>query len=161
MPAVSDSSPLILYARIGQLGLLHALFDEVVVPPAVWWEVVTEGAGRYGATELPRSAWIRLVPLPPTGLLSSVRLLDRGEAEAITLSVALSLDGPVILDDRRARRIALDLGLRVVGSAGLLNLAKQVGVTPTVRPLLDELRAAGLYLSDAAADRFLDAAGER
>ena len=52
MPAVSDSSPLILYARIGRLDLLADTYGEIAVPPAVWAEVVTEGANRSGESEL-------------------------------------------------------------------------------------------------------------
>jgi len=67
---------------------------------------------------------------------------------------------PIILDDLPARRTAARLGLSVTGTAGVLVLAKQEGLVREFKPLLRELRAAGLYLSDAAADRFLDLADE-
>ncbi len=59
MPAVSNSSPLILYAAIGRLELLRETYDEIAVPPAVWREVVAAGTGRAGASEVAQSSWIR------------------------------------------------------------------------------------------------------
>ena len=64
LTAVSNSSPLILYARIGRLELLKALFGEILIPPAVWHEVVTGGTGRNGEREVRQSDWIRQRSLP-------------------------------------------------------------------------------------------------
>ena len=43
---ICDSSPLILLAKVDQLGLFRAMADEVWIPAAVWAEVVVKGAGR-------------------------------------------------------------------------------------------------------------------
>ena len=43
MTVVSNASSLINLARIGQLDLLRLLFDELLIPQAVWHEVVDEG----------------------------------------------------------------------------------------------------------------------
>ncbi len=87
MSAISDSSALILYSAIDRLDLLHDLYGEVVVPPAVWDEVVVQGAGRLGAADVATSRWIRRRPLPVS---ASTRArfpsLDRGEAEVIVLA---------------------------------------------------------------------------
>lgn len=66
----------------------------------------------------------------------------------------------LLLDDAAGRRRALQRGLTVVGSAGVLALAKERNLIPLVRPLLDELRAAGLYLSDTVYRRILAGVGE-
>lgn len=156
MSAVSNSSPLILYARIGRLNLLHDVFDQILIPPAVWHEVVTAGGGRAGAAEVAQALWISRRSLAD-GVLAA-RLfaeVDPGEAEAIALTLHMT-DAPVVLlDDLKARHIARDHGLSVVGSAGVLGLAKDLGLISAVKPLLDDLRAAGLYLSHAAMSEFL------
>ncbi|MEA2583347.1 MAG: hypothetical protein QOF33_1432 [Thermomicrobiales bacterium] len=46
MPAVSNGSPLNLYAAIGRLDILRDVFTQVAVPSAVWEEVVIKGTGR-------------------------------------------------------------------------------------------------------------------
>jgi len=56
---VSDASPLVSLARLGHLELLHALYGDVLVPEAVWQELVVQGAGQPGAAELGRAPWIR------------------------------------------------------------------------------------------------------
>ncbi len=40
MIVVSNTSPLINLSRIGQLGLLRQLYNELLLPEAVWQEVV-------------------------------------------------------------------------------------------------------------------------
>jgi len=67
MPAVSDSSPLILLAAVGRLDLLHRIYGKVVVPPTVWREVVEAGSGRPGTADVPRLDWIRRQPLEGDG----------------------------------------------------------------------------------------------
>ena len=161
MPAVSDSSPLILLSAIGQLDLLHRLFGEVVIPTAVWREVVEAGRGRAGAAEIARVGWVRRQALPGGILPPRLALLDRGEAEVIALAGALPPGTTVVLDDLPARRMAGALKLSVTGTGGVLVLAKQEGLITEVRSSLGALRAAGLYLNDAAADLLLFLAGER
>lgn len=161
MPAVSNSSPLILLAAIEQLDLLHRLYDEVLVPPAVWREVAEAGQGRAGAAEIARLGWIRRRELQRGRVPPALARLDRGEAEAIALAVTLPRDTPIVLDDRRARRVAAELGLSVTGTGGVLVLAKQECLIVEVRSLLVALRDAGLYLSDTAAQALLHSAGER
>lgn len=161
MPAVSDSSPLILLAAIDQLDLVHLLYGEVFVPPAVWQEVVDAGAGRAGAAEIARVPWLRRRALPATTEPPpTVERLDLGEAEAIALVVTFPRETAIVLDDLPARRVAKKLGLNVTGTGGVLVLAKQEGLIAEFRPLLVALRTAGLYLSDAAAGQLVELAGE-
>jgi predicted nucleic acid-binding protein len=123
----------------------------------VWAEVVEEG--RAGAAEVRALSWLRVQEPADSALLVRLRVeLDAGEAEAIAL--AAELGAPVILDDRPARRRARALGLQVTGSAGVLVVAKEDGFIPVVRPVLDELRAAGLRLGAAAYAAVLSAADE-
>lgn len=65
-----------------------------------------------------------------------------------------------ILDDGAARKCAGVLGVRVKGTLGLALLAKTQGIVPEARPLLEELRRAGLYLSDSLIRDALSIVGE-
>lgn len=162
MPTVSDSSPLILFSAVDQLELLHEIFGDILVPPAVWRETVVRGAGRPGAQELQGLPWVHQ-RAPDEHMLSSVARagLDERETEAIALAHSVQPAATVVLDDFPARQVALRGGLDVTGTGGVVVLAKELGLVPTVRPLLAELRAAGLYLSNSAIDRFLEMADER
>lgn len=70
---VSDSSPLIALARIGQLELLRALFGTVLVPEAVWQEVVVDGVGRPGAGEVVQASWIERRAVTEHALVVALR----------------------------------------------------------------------------------------
>ena len=45
----------------------------------------------------------------------------------------------ILLDDDPARKLAVQLGLPVIGTAGVLVLAKERQLIPAVRPCLDAL----------------------
>lgn len=85
--------------------------------------------------------------------------LDVGEREAIALALHVSAD-VIILDDLDGRRRAEQLGLDVIGSAGILLQARRRGLIDTVRPDLDAMVAAGLYVSTRLYHEILEAAGE-
>jgi uncharacterized protein len=152
---ICNSSPLVLYAKINRLELLHTLFPLIGIPDAVYSEVVSVGLGRErskvdaGAIlNAIDAGWIaRLATADRARLGDLPTALGPGEVEVITLAVERQL--PTLLDDREGRRAARKRGLEVIGSAGALRLAKLRGHLTTIRPVLDELRAAGLYLSEA------------
>jgi predicted nucleic acid-binding protein len=151
VPAVSNSSPLILFSAIGRLDVLRQAFDEIIVPTAVQDEVVSAGGDRPRRAEVAAAAWIRSQAVAAQDLVRLLVVeLDRGEAETIALGEELGGGIPVLMDDRKGRRVAEARGLEVIGSAGVLTLAKQNGLIPLVRPVLDELLSAGLYLSPTA-----------
>jgi predicted nucleic acid-binding protein len=149
---VADSSVLIALAQIGQLPFLEGLYADVVIPPAVQSEV---------APSLPKlPPWIQTRALQQS---SNSRVaeaaLDAGEIEAIGLALETRAEW-VVLDDLEARRLAKDLGLAVVGTAGVLFAAKQRGFVPAVRLPLDALRAAGFRLRKDVYEEILKVAGE-
>jgi predicted nucleic acid-binding protein len=138
-PVVSNASPLIALHQIGQLNLLQRLFSTILVPPAVIVEI-------RSVVSLP--AWIserKLIrSMSPMGVRTS---LGPGESEAIALSVEVNARW-VILDDLLARRMAISLELPVVGTLGILLLAKQSGHLSAVRPCLDHLKNSGFFFTD-------------
>lgn len=73
---------------------------------------------------------------------------DLGPGESAAIALARSLERPVLLDERRARRVAERLGIAVVGSGDVLVEAKRLRLLPRVGPVIDELRGSGYRLSD-------------
>lgn len=57
-PVISDSGPLIALAAIGRLEWLRALFGQVIIPQAVYDEVVVHGQGEPGCEEVHEAEWI-------------------------------------------------------------------------------------------------------
>lgn len=138
MIVVSDSSALIALACAGELNLLRDLFGEVLIPRRVWDEVGQ--ANRPGAEQVAAAEWIRTVPAPDTSFLLALEgEVDPGEAEAIALAYEVKAD-IVLLDERRARKLAISMGFTVVGVVGVLLRAKQQGFLPQLRPALDRMK---------------------
>jgi predicted nucleic acid-binding protein len=159
--AVSNSSPLILYARVGCLDILRQLFEVILIPPAVHREVVIVGQGLPGAAAVGAAGWIHVRTITNHMLADALATeSDRGEAEAVALAMELGKQITIILDDRQGRRLARERGLNLIGSAGVLVLAKQQGLISAIRPLLDELRTAGLRIGDGAYEEALAMAHE-
>lgn len=149
LTVVSNASPLINLARIGQLAVLHLLYGELLVPEAVWHEVVEEGAGQPGADQVRTSNWIMVHSIENQRLVQALRQdLDPGEAEAIVLAVEMGAD-LLLMDERLGRETARHFGLRYTGLIGVFTEAKHKGLIPTVKPYLDALRhTAGFWIGD-------------
>jgi len=156
---VVNASPLITLFNSGQAELLPKLFSDVLVPDAVWQEVAEGGHEDPAARLIQTASWIqRLPPAPPDPL---VMAWDAGPGETAVISHARSApDMRAVVDDDYARRCARVLGVRTLGTCGVLVLAKRRGVIPIVRPGLEALRGAGLWLSDSLVRTLLDEAGE-
>jgi predicted nucleic acid-binding protein len=61
---IVNVSPLIGLAKAGRLRLLGALYDEVLIPPAVYEDVVIKGRRRIGARAVKnavQTGWIKVV----------------------------------------------------------------------------------------------------
>jgi len=158
---VSDTSPIINLAAVGEMGLFQRLYGTIVIPQAVYDEVVIAGHGQPGATEVATSAWIETRAVADASAVSRLRgSLDVGEADAIALAAELAA-GLLLMDERKGRAAAAALEIPAIGLLGVLVAAKRAGQLPTVRPVLDALRTtAGFWVSDALRARVLAAVGE-
>lgn len=145
---IADSTPLIYLSAIGRFDLLQKLYGRITIPSAVADEVVTQGAGRWGAAETAGADWIDRRDLSDPGRLGSLPAqLDGGEKEVIALAEDLQAD-LVIMDEAAGRRELARRGTAFLGTVGVLMQAKQQGLIPSLRPELDQLRACGFHLSD-------------
>ena len=157
---VVNASPLITLFKSGQAHLLPALFQEVQVPDAVWGEIVDAGHDDVASRQLVQAAWALRLPAQPLDPI--VLAWDAGPGETEVLSYArANPDICAVVDDDYARRCAQSLGVRTLGTCGVIVLAKRRGVIPEVKPCLDALRAAGLWLSDGLIRSVMAEAGEQ
>lgn len=116
-PAVVDSTCLIGLDQIGRLDLLPKLFEPVHAPPEVERE---SGLA---------PEWLKIENPSNPDLVSALKVMvDDGEAEAIAL--AAERKWRIVLDDRQARDLAQRMGLKVIGTVGILIRAKRAGSCP-------------------------------
>jgi hypothetical protein len=158
---VSDTTPLSELAKVGQLNLLRDVFGQVIIPEAVYNEVTT---GTHPAVSAVQSAtWIEVRPVSNTEKVSALQdatNLDLGECAAIILAEELGVD-QLLIDDLAARRVALCRNLPIIGTIGTLLLAKQQGLIPSVKEVLDALIAEGKRISQRLYQEVLATAQEQ
>jgi predicted nucleic acid-binding protein len=161
MIVVCNTSPLTNLAAIGQFDLPRRLYGGLHIAHGVWEELNAGGRRWPGRDEVAEANWIEQHEVQNQTLVTALRRdLDRGEAETIALALDLGAD-LVLLDEKEGRHAAQRLGLRIVGTVGVLLEAKANGAINTVRPHLDGLRqTAGFYLSPSLYQYALTLAGE-
>ena len=157
--AISNTSPLLYLHRINGIGWLQQLFGEIWVPEAVVQEL-NEGARRgFDVPNVGEYDWLKVVN--PTHTPFEWLALDLGAGEVAAM--ALALENPervIVLDDALARRTAKAAGLTVLGTLKVLLEAKTIGVIEAVKPSLDQLDRAGLWMSVEIRQRVLTLADE-
>ncbi|MCA9979583.1 MAG: DUF3368 domain-containing protein [Anaerolineales bacterium] len=161
MIVVSDSSPIINLAVIGNLHLLPQLYGRVIIPQAVYNEVVVYGAGQAGSLELPQANWVEIITVSDRLLVQSFEVnLDTGEAEALALALQLQAD-LLLVDEKKGRRIAHNMGVPVIGLLGVLVNAKEQALISEMKPILDNLmNQAGFWISSQLYTHVLQTVGE-
>ena len=141
MIVVSDTSPLSNLAIVGYLSLLQQIYNRVIIPQGVAEELINASDEENLIAEVLSLDWIEVIPAKNLELISILRNnhnLDRGEAEAIALVIELEAD-ELLIDERLGRREATRLGLPITGILGILLVAKQRKLIPTVQPVIDAL----------------------
>lgn len=159
-PVVCNAGPLIALEKIGQLGLLPALFGNALVSREVCAEVRAGGLMAAGADIFTTEPWLRVTPLtkPVDALLTSV--LDLGESSTISLAIQ-ERAALVLIDEVKGRRVARNLyGLAVIGTGRVLVEAKRANLIPRVRPLLEKIRTNGYWIAEGIMLEVLRQAGE-
>lgn len=148
---ISDTSCLILFDKINHLHLLQKVFSKVYTTPQVaeefgyplpGWIVIKEAEGGY------------------ENILE--RISDIGEASAIALAMECSVTEStfIVLDDLKARKIALSEKLNVIGSMGIILKAKELGIIPLIKPVFELVKRTNFRINEKLENELLKVAGE-
>lgn len=157
-PAI-NTSPLIFFTKGGFLDLLQIVSPEIIVPAAVASEIQAYGETDVTAVALKNTQWLVVQETPSVPTI--IQNWDLGAGESAVLTWGYANPGTeVIIDDLSARRCATALGIPVRGTLGLVLTAKQQGIIPLARPVLEQLRLCGMYLSDRLMNQALAKVGE-
>lgn len=125
MLVISDASPINILIRIELTHLLPTLFGRIVIPG-----VVANELGDSRAPAIVRQfidaapSWLEI--LSPQTVRHFPRL-DPGEEAAINLAHELKAD-LLLVDDKRARSTAAGVGLNIIGTLGILEMASRRGL---------------------------------
>lgn len=149
----SDSGPFIRLATLNQFALLQRYFQSVVTIREVYDEVVTQGRDLPGSQELAaacETGFVRLIEIERPQLVVELRQSAPPEVSEIdtkVLALAIEQQLSLLSDDEPLRAFARARGKTVSGSIGILIQARLDSVIPALKPLLEQLIAAGFHLN--------------
>lgn len=154
---VSNSTALVAFARIERLDILEGVLGTLTIPRAMQEEVVVPG--EPGAQTVEQASWIHTREVEDQTFLDKLPLnLDPGEREAVAL--ANELGATLLSDDKPARTAAQAYDIPVTGTLAVLARAKEDGVIPSGKALLDQMLEHDFRLSQRLYRRFLTELGE-
>jgi hypothetical protein len=160
---VSNAGPLIWLSWAGQFDLLPTLFGRVIIAPAVYAEVVERATGYPNETNVRaacNAGWMEVVSMTDASKVAPLLAeLHQGEAATLVLAQEQNADA-VLVDDLQTRNFATAMGLRIIGTAGVLLLAREKGLEVDVKAALDSIRGRGFRLSEKVYQDILRRAGQ-
>ena len=158
MPIV-NTSPIFYLHRLGLLQILNRLYGDVTIPEAVRDESEKGREQGEDVPQLENYAWIQIMNVDMPEYLKLIVDLGLGESEVL----AIATNHPsalVVLDDKLARRIAKMQGFRLTGTAGVLLRAKEKGLIPALKPVIEKLMDLNFRLKPDLVDTIIELAGE-
>ena len=153
MIIISDTTPIISLIKINRLDLLEKLFVEVLIPNAVFKELTTNTLFTNEAEIVKKSSFLKVSSVQnqkSLQLLQAVSGLDDGESEAIILADELK-SNILLMDERKGRKVAQKLGIKITGTIGILIQAYNEGMISDVevKSYLNQLKNTNIRLSDS------------
>lgn len=160
MIVVSDTTPLISLLKIERIGLLEKLFGQVLIPQAVFDELIVDDRFKLEADQIRRKQFIEVktVKNPESAsILKRATGLDQGESEAIILTDEQNAD-VLLMDEAKGRAVSFQMGFRIMGTIGILMAAYEENelTADEVRECVEGLQRAGRHISQRHYQMLLD-----
>ncbi|MEC4817285.1 MAG: DUF3368 domain-containing protein [Scytonema sp. PMC 1069.18] len=148
MIIVSDTTPISELAKVDHLDLLPKLFGQVLIPQGVFNELQV---GQHPAAEFVQNlSWLEVVTVENQQVVEELQKscnLHLGESEAIALAEEIGAS-QLLIDEKAARKVAMARKLPLIGTVGILLLAKRRCLLDSVQDILDEMQVKGTRMSE-------------
>ena len=163
MIVISDTTPIISLLKASHLELLQRLYGNVLIPKAVYRELTENPTYSEEAKAIKTLDFLKMVPIEnvkSVNVLRSVTGLDAGESEALIMYDEQNAD-LLLMDEHKGRRVAKQLNVRYIGTAGILMLAYDKGLIQSsdVKLCLDMMLDSGIRLDEKLCNIVLEHVG--
>jgi predicted nucleic acid-binding protein len=157
---VVNASPIISLCNIDKASLLIELCDKLLIPKGVAEEI------NQGTEDDPAKIWLQQFGgsyIKDVGPIETViRAWDLGQGETEVINWAFTNSGwTPVLDDRAARNCLQSLNRRVLGTIGIILIAKKEQKIKAVSPLLNQLDQIGFRISRDLINEAIVLSGEK
>lgn len=157
---VINASPVILLAKVGLIRHIPRLVQTLVIPQPVVTEILSFRDKDAAAIWLEGTG--RTFIQPPVAELKQLSSSGMGSGERAVISFAAEISGFVaVLDDLEARVIARRLGIKTLGTVGVVLRLKKTGLIAEAKSHLQQIRKVGGYMSDELFHEALRQVGEQ
>lgn len=158
MLVISDTTALTNLYQIRLLLIMKHLYGEVLIPEGVYEELEAIPEQKEF---IDNNNWIKVYKLSDRQIYDElIKVLDHGEAEAISLAIMMRAD-ILVMDEIAGRKVAKEYGLKIIGLLGILILAKKRSIIPEVKPYMDRLvRDFNFRIHPSLYKKILDSVGE-
>ncbi len=140
---IADSGPIFSLLIIGRLDLLLKLFEEIRIPRAVWEEITRDETKDF-YNQIIDFFHDKIQDINSFNDLSFI--MDYGESESVILYNELQADF-LLIDDKKARKIAENFNINCIGTIGLLSVSKEKGFISKLKPIFEILLSNNRYYS--------------
>ena len=157
MIVVSDTSPILCLCYLEKLQLLQKLFQTVIIPGAVYKELMGSRLTKEQKENLGKTSWVYVKTPVHKELIGELLVkVDYAEAEAIILAKELKADY-LLIDEDAGRKVASSEGIKIMGVLGVLIEAKKLNLIPDLKIIVDELiNKVGFHISDKLYDYIIE-----
>jgi predicted nucleic acid-binding protein len=146
---IADASTLIIFDKLDQLDILQKIYGDIYTTPVISNEF-----------KKPLPSWIKVESVKDQKYVKFIQTqVDVGEATAIALAAERE-DPLLILDDLKARKLARQLGMKITGTLGIINKAKELQIIDRIRPIIERLKETDFRISENIIENLLKRNGE-
>lgn len=165
MIVISDTTPIISLIKIEKLNLLKELYEQIIIPEAVFSELTSNHDFENEISIVKNCDFIRTAKVVNTetlDVLKKISGLDSGESESIVLYDECNAN-LLLIDERKGRKVATQLGIKIIGTVGIMMQAFDKGLlTPSeIKSDLQKLISSDIRFSKSLCNRILNYIGEK
>ncbi|MDC0584199.1 DUF3368 domain-containing protein [Bacteroidales bacterium] len=154
---IADSGPIISLVLVDKLWILDKLFDDIKISNAVWEEITSDDSKAFNK-KLKDYFGNKIQKIK--GFNELTFIMDYGESESVVLYKETSADF-LLIDDKKARKIAENFGIKCIGTLGILSTSVDKGFINELRPIFKSFLQNKRFYSLSLLNRILEKKGER